>query len=515
MPQVQVIEPLHSREPAKLRVCAYARVSSDSADQLNSFASQVRYYTDLIDGNEDWTLVDIYADRGITGTSTAKRTEFQRMMEDCRKGKIDRILVKSLSRFARNTQDCIAALRELRQLGVTVVFEKEHINTATMANEMLISMMSAFAQEESASISKNMRKGAVMRMQNGTFRISMPPYGYRYDESGVLAIEPSEAAIVQEIYGAFLSGTNIVKIAEEMNALGVPKLRGECKWSKHGIRCILTNERYMGDQRFRKSFRTDTLPYKKVDNRGQMPQFYMADSHPAIIEQEIFQKAQTLLAQHGQQFGHDPVKHDSPWAGMLYCAVCEAPLYHRSVNGRECWVCSLHLKDRQSCTLPAVAETDLVACFYAMLEKLQQNSCRILEDHLERLEQIQERLLASAPGRSHLQQQMADLLSQSHTLSRLLANGCVDSAFFIAQNNGIQKKLAEIKDQIQQQQCENDLEEVIDRTRDLIAYIQDIQLSHENSVLLEPVITKAVVKDSGVVFTLANGLEFEERWMKR
>ena len=353
-----------------------------------------------------------------------------------------------------------------------------------------------------------------MRMQNGTFRISMPPYGYRYDASGILAIEPSEAAIVQEIFAAFLSGTNLAKIAEAMQMRGVPKLRGECKWSKHGIRYILTNERYMGDQRFRKSFRTDTLPYKKVDNRGQMPLFYLADSHPAIIEQEIFQKAQTLLAQHGQQFGHDPVKHDSPWAGMLYCAVCGVPLYHRLVIGRECWGCSRHLKDRQSCTLPAIAETDLAACFYAMVEKLQQNSCRILEDHLERLEQIQERLLASAPGRSHLQQQMADLLSQSHTLSRLLANGCVDSAFFIAQNNGIQKKLAEIKDQIQQQQCENDLQEVIDRTRDLIAYIQDIQLPHENNVLLEPVITKAVVKDSGVAFTLVNGLEFEERWSK-
>ena len=121
---------------------------------------------------------------------------------------------------------------------------------------------------------------------------------------------------MQEIFAAFLNGTNIAKIAEAMQVRGVPKLRGECKWSKHGIRYILTNERYMGDQRFRKSFRTDKLPYKKVDNRGQMPQFYLADSHPAIIEQEIFQKAQTLLAQHGQQFGHDPVKHDSPWAGM-------------------------------------------------------------------------------------------------------------------------------------------------------------------------------------------------------
>ena len=185
MPQVHVIEPIHSHEPAKLRACAYARVSSDSADQLNSFAAQVRYYTNLIAGNEDWMLVDIYADRGITGTSTAKRTEFRRMMEDCRKGKIDRILVKSLSRFARNTQDCIAALRELRQLGVTVVFEKEHINTGTMANEILISMMSAFAQEESVSISKNMRKGVQMRMQNGTYRTPCAPFGYRLGDRGV------------------------------------------------------------------------------------------------------------------------------------------------------------------------------------------------------------------------------------------------------------------------------------------------------------------------------------------
>lgn len=515
MPQVHVIEPVHSREPAKLRVCAYARVSSDSADQLNSFASQVRYYTNLITGHSDWTLVDIYADKGITGTSTAKRAEFRRMMDDCRKGKIDRILVKSLSRFARNTQDCIAALRELRQLGVTVVFEKEHINTSTMANEMLISMMSAFAQEESVSISKNMRKGAVMRMQNGTFRISMPPYGYRYDASGALAVEPFEAVVVQEIFAAFLNGKNIGKIAEEMQARGVPKLRGECKWSKHGIRYILTNERYVGDQRFRKSFRTDALPYKKVDNRGQLPQFYMVGSHPAIIGQDVFQKVQALLAQHGQQFGHDPVKHDSPWAGILSCSVCGAMLYHRKRNGRDCWACSRHLKDSQSCSLPVIEETDLAICFYTMLEKLQQDSCNILENHLERLEQIKERLLESAPDRTRLQQQMADLLSQSHTLSRLLANGCVDSAFFIAQNNGIQKKLTEIKGRMQQQQCKTDLEEKICRTRDLIAYIRGVQLSREDRPAWKLVIKKAVVKDSGVIFTLVDDLEFEEGWAKR
>ena len=396
-----------------------------------------------------------------------------------------------------------------------MIFEKEQINTGNLSNEMFLSMMSAFAQEESVSISKNMRKGAVMRMQNGTFRISMPPYGYRYNASGALAVEPFEATVVQEIFAAFLNGKNIGKIAEEMQARGVPKLRGECKWSKHGIRYILTNERYVGDQRFRKSFRTDTLPYKKVDNRGQLPQFYMVGSHPAIIGQEVFQKVQALLAQHGQQFGHDPVKHDSPWAGILSCSVCGAMLYHRKRNGQDCWVCSRHLKNSQSCSLPVIEETDLAICFYTMLEKLQQDSCNNLENHLERLEQIKERLLEPAPDRTRLQQQMADLLSQSHTLSRLLANGCVDSAFFIAQNNGIQKKLTEIKERMQQQQCKTDLEEKICRTRDLIAYIRGVQLSREYRPAWKLVIKKAVVKDSGVIFTLVNDLEFEEGWAKR
>lgn len=148
MPEIRVIEPIIFAPAEKLRVCAYARVSSDSTDQRNSFASQVNYYTKYIQAHEGWTFVDIYADQGITGTSALKRDEFLRLMRDCRQGKIDRILVKSVSRFARNAQDCIEAVRELRQLGVTVYFEKEHINTANMSNEMFLSMMSAFAQEE-------------------------------------------------------------------------------------------------------------------------------------------------------------------------------------------------------------------------------------------------------------------------------------------------------------------------------------------------------------------------------
>ena len=231
MPEIRVIEPIIFAPAEKLRVCAYARVSSDSTDQRNSFASQVNYYTKYIQAHEGWTFVDIYADQGITGTSALKRDEFLRLMRDCRQGKIDRILVKSVSRFARNAQDCIEAVRELRQLGVTVYFEKEHINTANMSNEMFLSMMSAFAQEESISISKNMRKGAVMRMKNGTFRLSQAPYGYYLDEKGILIVQQEESKIVQRIFGNFLSGMGIQEIAAELQKEHIPKLNGEPIWS--------------------------------------------------------------------------------------------------------------------------------------------------------------------------------------------------------------------------------------------------------------------------------------------
>ena len=180
MPQVQIIEPTIKPQEQKIRVCAYARVSSDSDDQLNSFSAQVEYFTWLIQSHSDWEFVDIYADEGITGTRADKRDEFQRLMRDCRAGRVDRILVKSVSRFARNSTDCIKAVRELQALGVSVIFEKEQINTGNLSNEMFLSMMSAFAQEESISISQNMRKGAIMRMKNGTFRLSQIPYCSKY-----------------------------------------------------------------------------------------------------------------------------------------------------------------------------------------------------------------------------------------------------------------------------------------------------------------------------------------------
>ncbi len=183
----------------KLRVAAYARVSSSSDDQLNSFAAQNRYYTTLIGSKENWTLVDIYADEGVTGTSSEKREDFKRMISDCRKGLIDRILVKSISRFARNTKECLEAIRELKSLGVSICFEKEHINTGTMSGEMITTLFASFAQAESQSISGNKRWSYKRRMQSGEFNTCKNPFGYRLKDGKLEVYEP-EAVIVREIF---------------------------------------------------------------------------------------------------------------------------------------------------------------------------------------------------------------------------------------------------------------------------------------------------------------------------
>ena len=234
MSQVQVIQPIQ-QQPKRLRVAAYARVSSDSEDQLNSLAVQVDYYTHLIQENPNWEFAGIYTDEGITGTSTKRREQFNRLMHDCRAGLIDRVLVKSASRFARNTADALASVREMKSLGVTVVFEKEGFDTETANGEMILSMICAVAQEESLSISKNLKWSIRKRMQDGTYLNGMSPFGYEKQESQLIPIE-REAEIVRYIYSSFLVGVGTVQIAEELNRR-YPKENGT--WYVSAVRRIL------------------------------------------------------------------------------------------------------------------------------------------------------------------------------------------------------------------------------------------------------------------------------------
>ena len=246
MREIHVIDARAGTTAEKLRVAAYCRVSSDSDDQLNSFLAQVRHYTAYIGQNPEWELADVYADEGLTGTRMDKRDEFNRLMADCRKGQIDLILVKSTSRFARNTMEFLEALRELRQLGVTVWFENENMRTDKLANETMLALSGVRAQQESISISQNQRWSCQKRMQNGTFLPSSAPYGYRII-GGKFVIVEEEARIVRLIFDWYLSGMGKKAITDRLNATQAIKLNGFDKWYIHSVSYILCNDRYAGN----------------------------------------------------------------------------------------------------------------------------------------------------------------------------------------------------------------------------------------------------------------------------
>lgn len=245
-PQVITIPPSDPVRDRKLRVAAYARVSSSSEDQLNSFATQNAHYTELIAANPEWEFVDVYADKGITGTSAEKRDDFQRLLADCRRGRVDKILVKSSSRFARNAKECLEAIRELKALGVGVCFEEQGIDTSELAGEFLSAIFAMMDQKESENISHNMRWSYQVRMRDGTYRPSYLPYGFIH-KNGDIQIHLEQAEIIHRIFGEYLSGINVEEIAAGLRKDNVPNRSGRPAWSSTGIRYILSNEKYIGD----------------------------------------------------------------------------------------------------------------------------------------------------------------------------------------------------------------------------------------------------------------------------
>ena len=263
--EIRVIKPTKNNAKEKIRVAAYCRVSTDSDDQINSFIAQVRYYNDYIREQPDMVLVDVYADEGITGTCMNKRDEFNRMMKDCRAGKIDRIFVKSVSRFARNSLECIESVRELKKCGTTIFFENDGIDSKTMNHELILYIKSAFAQGESMSASKRVRRSNQMRMENGEFTFVNAPFGYRMCD-GTLEPVWEEVAIVRKIFKYYLSGMGFGKIAQELNTQDVP---GK-PWGRERVRYILSNEKYIGDTMHQKTFTPCELPFRNRKNRGEI-----------------------------------------------------------------------------------------------------------------------------------------------------------------------------------------------------------------------------------------------------
>lgn len=292
----QVGNTVKPAEKPKLRVAAYCRVSTDTEEQASSYDAQVDHYTEFISKNPDWQLAGIFADDGISGTNTKKREEFNRMINECSAGNIDMIITKSISRFARNTLDCLKYIRELKAKNIPVYFEKESINTLDAKGEVLLTIMASLAQQESQSLSQNVKLGLQFRYQQGQVQVNHNYFlGYTKDTNGHLVIEPKQAEVVKRIYREYLTGYSMDQIAAGLEADGILTGAGKKKWWTSTINKILRNEKYIGDALLQKTYTTDFLTKTRVKNNGIMPQYYVKDNHEAIIPREIYLLVQEEL----------------------------------------------------------------------------------------------------------------------------------------------------------------------------------------------------------------------------
>ncbi len=360
----------------KLRAAAYCRVSTDMPSQESSITRQRSHWLRLI-REENWELADIYWETGVSATDV-RRPELQRLLADCRGGRVDVVLTKSISRFTRNTADCLALVRELTGLGVILFFEKENLRTDRMDSELLLTILAALAENESRSLSANMKWSIRKRFQEGTYRSARAPYGYRKNPEGepgrdLFVLQPEEAETVREIFRETLRGVGSTVIARDLNRRGVPTWStangaGEVPWSPGTVRHILQNLFYTGDALYQKTYLDGE--YRQRPNRGELDRYLYENEHPPIVDRETFRLANQCLARNEARYGSGAAQRRSRYcfSGRLYCALCGSKLY-RAGGKRPSYVCAAHSR-QGTCPMQGVYEDDLRSAFANLLNKL-------------------------------------------------------------------------------------------------------------------------------------------------
>ncbi|MBK8156302.1 MAG: recombinase family protein [Streptococcus sp.] len=380
----------------KLRVAAYCRVSTETEEQNLSYEVQVAHYTEYIKKNTEWEFAGIFADDGISGTNTKKREEFNRMIDECMEGNIDLVITKSISRFARNTLDCLKYIRQLKEKNIAVYFEKENINTMDAKGEVLLTIMASLAQQESQSLSQNVKLGLQYRYQQGKVQVNHNRFmGYTKDEEGNLIIVPEEAEIIKRIYREYLEGKSLVGIGRDLEKDGILTAAGKPRWRPETIKKILLNEKYIGDALLQKTFTVDFLTKKRVKNEGHVPQYYVENSHEAIIPKELFLQAQEELHRRSNIYtGADKNKriYSSKYAlsTITFCGDC-GDIYRRvywNIHGRKefVWRCVTRIEQGpEVCKNRTVKEAELYDAVMTAINRLLaggDNMIRILEENI-------------------------------------------------------------------------------------------------------------------------------------
>ena len=463
IPATKKLTEAGSSRRGKQRVATYCRVSTDSEEQLNSYEAQKAYYTQKIEENPDWELAGIFADKGLSGTSMKKRDDFKRMIAACKRGRIDTILTKSLSRFARNTVDCLDTIRMLRARGIGVIFEKENINTLTESSEFLITLFSGFAQAESESLSENIIRGKMMSMQAGHVPFQYKKLlGYRKGADCRPEIDPEEAETVRRIYRRYLDGCSLAQIQQELEADHVPTAQAVQRWSYQVLHNILTNERYIGDAVLGKTYTTDCISKRVKKNTGERMQSYVENNHPAIIPREMFYRVREEMTRRAskrkvmQRHGKTELgKYSAKYAlsELLVCGECGTPYkrctWARNGKKRIVWRCVSRLEfgTKYCHNSPTLDEEKLHRAIQEAVNEFVQAGTEVKKDLLTFTAAAWGDDIAGGVSIIDLRQKLKDITAQQALLlDQVLAN--MDDEILTAQLKALMDEKQAIQEQI-------------------------------------------------------------------
>ena len=513
MKKITKIESVTTQQKKKLRVAAYCRVSTGSDEQLVSLEAQKTHYEEYITSNPEWEFAGIYYDEGITGTKKEKRPSLNRMIQDCEDGKIDFIVTKSLSRFARNTTDCLELVRRLLELHIPVYFEKENLNTGSMESELLLSVMSSLAESESVSISENNKWGVRCRFENGTFKIAYAPYGYSV-KNGEFSIRDDEAVWVRFMFDKAVEGLSSYQIALLLAERNAPTRRNG-KWTSAKVADMLKNEKYIGDCLFQKTYRDSY--FKRHLNRGEKDQFYMEGHHEAIVSKEVFEAAGRAIELRKNEKRVKTVPNTLyPFTGKIICGECGALLVrHMNSTGSfkyPAWVCREHLHHKEKCSMRYVRESALKAAFATMMNKLIFGRKEVLQGLLDDIRKKNNK--SDLKRIDEIDVALDEITLRRGNLSSIATKGYIDSVTFTQESNNLNLEAEQLKSE--RESLINGINDDLHKTETLQELIQFTGKQEMFSDFDEEVFKKFVARMTlasrkEVVFHLKCGLNLKEK----
>lgn len=502
------ITPQKQQTEQIIRLAPYCRVSSNSEDQLHSFAAQIRHYTEYVKRNPQLRLVDIYADEGITGTDMEKRGELQRLIRDCKKGKIDRIIVKSVSRFARNTEELLITIRALKEIGVSIYFEEQGIDTDKMNMEMIVTFPGMAAQQESEAISGNLRWSIKKRMESGEYNCTYPAFGY-YQKNGQLTIIEEEAVIVRRIFDLYLQGYGKQAIANILNREDIQR-ENKTKWYAHTIFYILNNERYMGDALLQKKYTTDTLPYQLKTNHGEKPQYYVENSNPAIVSREVYQSVQTLQMERAKILGKKT--GNFLLTGKIRCPDCGRVFRRQTTNNVPYWICTGRTSGATACQSRRLKEQEIYESYMMLMTNLQGNRKCLIGSLISQIEELQFRANSSNQRIGEIDKEIADLGSRNLVIARLHSKGILNASDYSAQSSEINNKITALRIERRKLITADEDDELLDDLKTLDGILEETVIDSDfNKGLFEQIVIEIKpVDNTRLTFKLLGGIELTE-----